>query len=126
MPILICALRSSLLALTLASLAAPAFALSERDANAINQKLIKAQFIAGYARSGLQNLPDRPEAVACRDVRAAKSDIAAAANLSREALVLIGPDMMGEYKTQRDKLNSIVALDVDTDATLASCARDGL
>ena len=110
----------------LAGVATAAFALSQRDADAVNQKMIKAQFIASYAQSGLRNLQARPEAVACRDLRAAKSDLATAAKLSREALALIGPDMLGEYKAQRDKLNAMVALDADSDVALAGCKADGL
>lgn len=109
-----------------AALATPALAMNERDTDAVNQKMNKAGFIAGFAQSGLQNLQARPEAIACRDIRAAQSDMAAAAKLSREALALIGSDMLGEYKTQRDKLNAIVKLEADSDATLAACKADGL
>ena len=106
--------------------AAPCQALSERDAGVVNQKMNKAVFIETFAQSGLRNLESRPPAVACRDLRGAKSDLVAAAKLSREALAIIGPDMLGEYKTQRDKLNSMIKIDVDSDAALAECTRKGL
>ena len=104
----------------------PVLALSERDANTINQKMIKAKFIASYVHGGLQNLPSRLEADVCHDMRAARPDMAPAVKLAREALALIGPDMMSESKEQRDTLNTIIKLDIDMDATLEACVRDGL
>jgi hypothetical protein len=106
--------------------AAPTRAMSERDANAINQKMNKAVFIASFAISGLRDVEHRPPAIMCRDLRAAKSDLATAAKLAREALSLIGPDIMGEYKTERSKLDSMIKIDADADAGLAECVAKGL
>ena len=129
MPVLMTPLvRSALGAAAVAALlplANPALAMSERDASAVNQKLIKAKFLVDFTQSGLQNIEGRPPAAACRDIRAAKSDMAAAAKLAREALDLIGHDMMGEYKDQRTQSNIIVQMDAHIQEAIAGCTKDG-
>ena len=125
----ICAVASTGLALVTAQ---PSWAMSDRDATAINQTTTRALFYVGLASANLRAIKgqsdrgraatDEPDkALVCRNAREAKPYYDEARPLATEVLRLIGPDMFGEYKANRTKMSGLIEIDDDLATLLKDC-----